>query len=157
MKSLLNLSLVPRPQAINLSGVMALFFCGVMLSHYNSYNLSKHSQIASEHMFKALGVMAEFLVFLYMGMGFFTGRFKRWNFVFILFATIFCLLARALNIFPISFLANLGRRQKIPFKMQVSGWAGSRLRIRGSGPLWPLHGSAFGMTRVALGTAVDEG
>jgi hypothetical protein len=24
---------------------MALFFCGVVLSHYNSYNLSKKSQV----------------------------------------------------------------------------------------------------------------
>jgi sodium/hydrogen exchanger 8 len=108
-------------EAISLSGVMALFFCGVILSHYNSYNLSKPSAIAAEHIFKSLAVMAEFFVFLYMGMGFFTGRFRRWNLVFIVFATFFCLLARFFNIFPISFLANLGRRQKIPFKMQVRG------------------------------------
>lgn len=27
------------------TGVMALFFCGVILAHYNSYNLSKKSQV----------------------------------------------------------------------------------------------------------------
>jgi len=106
-------------EAISLSGVMALFFCGVILSHYNSYNLSRQSQIASDHIFKSLGVMAEYLVFLYMGMGFFTGRFRRWDAGFIFLATLFCLIARFFNIFPLSFLANIGRRQKIPIKMQV--------------------------------------
>jgi predicted transposase YdaD len=27
---------------------MALFFCGVILSHYNSYNLSRESQVGRE-------------------------------------------------------------------------------------------------------------
>ena len=55
-------------------------------------------------------------------MGFFTGRFRKWNAVFIVFASVFCLLARAAHIFPIAFLANLGRRKKIPFNMQVGAW-----------------------------------
>ena len=55
-------------------------------------------------------------------MGVFTGRFTRWNPLLILLAAAFCLAARAAHIFPLSFLANLGRRRKIPFKMQVVIW-----------------------------------
>ena len=54
---------------------MALFFNGIVLSHYNSYNLSSTGHVASEHIFTTLATVAETLVFLYMGMGVFTGRF----------------------------------------------------------------------------------
>ena len=32
-------------ESVELSGIMALFFCGIVLAHYNSYNLSKTSQV----------------------------------------------------------------------------------------------------------------
>ena len=35
-------------EAMDLSGIMALFFNGVVLSHYNSYNLSKDSLHSTE-------------------------------------------------------------------------------------------------------------
>jgi sodium/hydrogen exchanger 8 len=66
-------------ESIELSGIMALFFCGIVLAHYNSYNLSKTSQTTAEEIFAALSTVAESFVFMYMGMGFFTGRFKTWG------------------------------------------------------------------------------
>ena len=41
-------------EAISLSGIMALFFCGITLSHYNFYNLSESSQISSTYVFEAV-------------------------------------------------------------------------------------------------------
>ena len=38
-------------EAIELSGIMALFFQGVVLSHYNAYNLSIVAHVASEQIF----------------------------------------------------------------------------------------------------------
>ena len=38
-------------EAIELSGTMALFFQGVVLSHYNAYNLSMVAHVASEQIF----------------------------------------------------------------------------------------------------------
>ncbi|CAM9466869.1 unnamed protein product, partial [Heterosigma akashiwo] len=97
-------------ESIELSGIMALFFCGIVLSHYNSYNLSQASQqITAEYIFASLGHISELFVFLYMGMGFFTGRYVDWNLFFSFAAICFCLIARAAHIFPFSFLANLGR------------------------------------------------
>jgi NhaP-type Na+/H+ or K+/H+ antiporter len=101
---------------------MSLFFCGIILSHYNSYNLSVTSQITAHNIFKSLAGLCEFFVFLYIGMGIFTGAFKHINFTFCFAALAFCLIARVGNIFPISYLANLGRQQKIPIKMQVVMW-----------------------------------
>ena len=63
-------------EAIELSGIMALFFCGIVLAHYNSYNLSKTSQVTAHEVFESLACLSETFVFMFMGMGFFTGRFS---------------------------------------------------------------------------------
>jgi sodium/hydrogen exchanger 8 len=110
-------------EAISLSGIMALFFNGVVLSHYNSYNLSTTAHVASEQIFATLATVTETIVFLYMGMGVFTGRFRNWDIVFSVLALSFCLLGRALNIFPLSLIANLCRtRNRISGKMQGVLW-----------------------------------
>jgi solute carrier family 9 (sodium/hydrogen exchanger), member 8 len=105
-------------EAFHLSGIMALFFQGMVLSHYNSYNLSSTAHVASEQIFATLATLAETVVFLFMGMGVFTGRFSNYDPFFSLFALLFCLLGRALNIFPLSFIANLCRSRS-------SGMSGS--------------------------------
>lgn len=51
-------------EALGLSGIMALFFQGVVLSHYNSYNLSHTAHVASEQIFATLATIAEITVFL---------------------------------------------------------------------------------------------
>lgn len=109
-------------EAIQLSGIMSLFFCGIVLSHYNSYNLSSTSQITAHYMFKSLACLCEFFVFLFIGMGIFIGRYKNWNFFFFILAQLFCFVSRALNTFPLSFIANLGRTKVIPYKMQCVIW-----------------------------------
>lgn len=38
-------------ESIGLSGIMALFFNGVVLSHYNAYNLSLVAHVATEQVF----------------------------------------------------------------------------------------------------------
>jgi len=111
-------------EAISLSGIMALFFNGIVLSHYNSYNLSSAAHVASEQIFATLATIMETIVFLYMGMGVFTGRFNNWDVLFSLLALSFCLLGRALNIFPLSWLANCcrSRQNYISPKMQGVLW-----------------------------------
>lgn len=107
-------------ESVELSGIMALFVNSVALSHYNSFNLSATSQVTAHYTFKCMSVLSEFFVFLYIGMGFFTGKFKDWNFTFIILAFFICVIARFFNIFPFSNIANLFRAQPIPQKMQGS-------------------------------------
>ena len=112
-------------EAVQLSGIMALFFNGIILSHYNTYNLSRTAHIASEQIFATLATITETMVFLYMGMGVFTGRFDNWNIWFSVLAMLFCALGRALNIFPLTWIANRCRRSgvnKVPMKMQMVLW-----------------------------------
>lgn len=112
-------------ESMELSGIMAIFFQGIVLSHYNSYNLSPAAHVASEQIFSTLATIAETTVFLYMGMCVFTGRFANWDVLFTVLALSFCLLGRVLNIFPLSVIANLCRKKggnRITFKMQGVLW-----------------------------------
>lgn len=112
-------------EACGVSGIMALFFNGVVLSHYNSYNLSTTAQTTTEQFFATVAVTMESIVFLYMGMGVFTGRFANWDIMFSLLGLLFCLIARALNIFPLSLIANCCRRKgenRISLKAQCVLW-----------------------------------
>jgi sodium/hydrogen exchanger 8 len=109
-------------ESLQLSGIMALFFCGVVLSHYNSYNLSPTSQVTAHNIFKSLSTLCEFFVFLFIGMGVCVGKFKNWNFFFIFLAMIICFIARFFNVFPLSAMANLGRTRIISRKMQCVMW-----------------------------------
>ena len=109
-------------ESLELSGIMALFFCGIILAHYNSYNLSAVSRDTAEVTSKTLAQLAEYFVFLYMGMGFFTGSYTHWNASFIVFAVVLCLVSRLFNTFPLTVVANLRRPagKKISLQMQVS-------------------------------------
>jgi sodium/hydrogen exchanger 8 len=113
-------------ESLELSGVMALFFYGIVLSHYNAYNLSDDSRRATEQIFATLATVSEIIVFLYMGMGVFTtGKFKlSENLSFSLFSIVFCILGRFLNIMPLSCAANACRKgnDKISLKMQLVLW-----------------------------------
>jgi sodium/hydrogen exchanger 8 len=111
-------------EAMELSGIMALFFQGVVLSHYNSYNLSETAHVASEEIFSTFATLTETVVFIYMGMGVFTGRFSNWDIRFSIVALIACAVGRFLNIFPLSALANYWRkgRHVISGETQVVLW-----------------------------------
>ena len=97
-------------EAIALSGIMALFFQGVVLSHYNSYNLSEKAHVASEQIFSTFATLTETIVYIYMGMGVFTGRYQTFDLNFSVIALLACLIGRLLNIVPLSFLSNFCRK-----------------------------------------------
>lgn len=110
-------------ESIKLSGIMSLFFCGIALSHYNSYNLSSTSQITVHSILKTLSSLSEFFVYLYVGFTVFTTDFKS-DYKFSAFCWIACMIGRLINIFPLSCLANLCRssEEKISLKMQFAMW-----------------------------------
>lgn len=109
-------------EAIGMSGIMALFFCGIILSHYNWHNLSGETQAASVYVFHAFAHTSETIVFAYVGISIFAGAYKTWNIGFLALAIVFCLIGRAVNIFPISFFANMTRKKPIPYPMQGVIW-----------------------------------
>ena len=109
-------------ESLQLSGIMSLFFCGIVLSRFNTSNLSPKTQVTSKSIFKALAMLCDFFVYLYMGMGFWTGQVGNFNFTFILLVMSYCLAARMVSVFPLSWLANMGRRVPLSHNMQVVIW-----------------------------------
>jgi len=110
-------------QLLGLSGIVSLFFFGVVLAQYNWYNLSEPSKIASKVTFGTLAKLAESCVFIYLGVvaALSLGRF-RWHLGLVLFSLVAIVVARAAHIFPLTALLNLGRDRKIDRKMSLVMW-----------------------------------
>jgi sodium/hydrogen exchanger 8 len=92
-------------EALNLSGIMAILFCGICMSHYTHYNLSPATQMSAMQTFRTVAFMAETAIFVYMGISLPTLA-HRWHMGFIWSAMLLILVGRALNVFPLALLIN---------------------------------------------------
>lgn len=112
-------------QLLGLSGIVALFFFGVVLSAYNSYNLSKESKVASHVTFETLAKISESAVFIYLGCvtALSIGKFH-WHFTLIAFTILVITVARAAHVFPLTLLLNAcrGRGERISLNLTVVLW-----------------------------------
>lgn len=100
-------------EAAELTGIVGILFCGITQAHYTYNNLSEESKYRTKQLFELMNFLAENFVFLYIGVSIFTFQYQRWHAGFI-FASVFSIIvARFLNIYPLSFLLNIGRKTKI--------------------------------------------
>jgi sodium/hydrogen exchanger 8 len=108
-------------EAIKLSGIMAILFAGLVMSHYTHLNLSSVTRITVQQIFRTLSFIAETCVFAYLGLAIFSFKhiFKP---SLVISSILMCLLGRACNIFPLSYLLNYFREHKITRKMQFIMW-----------------------------------
>ncbi|TMW57626.1 hypothetical protein Poli38472_003551 [Pythium oligandrum] len=108
-----------------LSGLLAVFFSGVIIRHYHMYNISPSSAAAFEHLLSTLAFLAENFIYLYLGISVFsyTNAF-RWDWMFVLANIVALLVARAFNTFPLCAIANWWRSpaEHIPWKYMVVIW-----------------------------------
>ncbi|URE02390.1 Sodium hydrogen exchanger [Musa troglodytarum] len=51
-----------------LSGILTVFFCGIVMSHYAWHNVTENSRITTRHIFATMSFIAETFIFLYVGM-----------------------------------------------------------------------------------------
>ncbi|XP_057423946.1 sodium/hydrogen exchanger 2-like [Lotus japonicus] len=121
-----------------LSGILTVFFCGIVMSHYTWHNVTESSRITTKHAFATLSFVAETFIFLYVGMD--ALDIEKWKFVSdspgtsvavssVLLGLI--LLGRAAFVFPLSFLSNLAKKSqndKISFRQQVIIWWAGLMR-----------------------------
>uniref|UniRef100_A0A8C7DLY2 Solute carrier family 9 member A6a n=1 Tax=Oncorhynchus kisutch TaxID=8019 RepID=A0A8C7DLY2_ONCKI len=105
-------------EACGFTGVVAVLFCGITQAHYTFNNLSPESQDRTKQLFELLNFLAENFIFSYMGLALFTFQNHIFNPTFIVGAFLAVFLGRAANIYPLSFLLNLGRRNKISSNFQ---------------------------------------
>ncbi|KAI5424205.1 sodium/hydrogen exchanger 1 isoform X2 [Lathyrus oleraceus] len=121
-----------------LSGILTVFFCGIVMSHYTWHNVTESSRITTKHSFATLSFVAETFLFLYVGMD--ALDMEKWRFVSdrpgtsvvvssVLLALV--LIGRAAFVFPLSFLSNLTKKsanEKISFRQQVIIWWAGLMR-----------------------------
>ncbi|XP_058815487.1 sodium/hydrogen exchanger 8 [Topomyia yanbarensis] len=108
-------------EGIHLSGIMAILFCGIVMSHYTHFNLSTVTQITMQQTMRTLAFIAETCVFAYLGLAIFSFK-HRCELSFVIWAIILCLIGRACNIFPLAWLVNRFREHKITNKMAFIMW-----------------------------------
>ncbi|CAH1397680.1 unnamed protein product [Nezara viridula] len=108
-------------EGIHLSGIMAILFCGIVMSHYTHYNLSTVTQITMQQTMRTLSFIAETCVFAYLGLAIFSFK-HRVEPALVVWSLILCLIGRACNIFPLAILCNKFREHKITKKMMFIMW-----------------------------------
>ncbi|CAL9037594.1 sodium/hydrogen exchanger 1-like isoform X1 [Musa acuminata AAA Group] len=125
-------------ELLNLSGILTVFFCGIVMSHYTWHNVTESSRITTKHAFATLSFIAEVFLFLYVGTD--ALDIEKWKFVSdspgkslgvssILLGLV--LVGRAAFVFPLSFISNLFKKSqndKITFKQQVIIWWAGLMR-----------------------------
>ncbi|XP_073947222.1 na[+]/H[+] hydrogen exchanger 1 [Choristoneura fumiferana] len=108
-------------EGIHLSGIMAILFCGIVMSHYTHFNLSTITQVTMQQTMRTLAFIAETCVFAYLGLAIFSFR-HRVEPALVVWSIVMCLLGRAANIFPLALLCNKFREHKITKKMMFIMW-----------------------------------
>nr|XP_022911606.1 sodium/hydrogen exchanger 8 isoform X2 [Onthophagus taurus] len=108
-------------EGIHLSGIMAILFCGIVMSHYTHFNLSTVTQITMQQTLRTLSFIAETCVFAYLGLALFSFK-HRVEPALIVWSVILCLIGRACNIFPLAILVNRFREHQITKKMMFIMW-----------------------------------
>lgn len=125
-------------ELLNLSGILTVFFCGIVMSHYTWHNVTESSRVTTKHAFATLSFIAETFLFLYVGMD--ALDIEKWQFVSdsprksigvssVLLGMV--LIGRAAFVFPLSFLSNLSKKhpnEKITFRQQVIVWWAGLMR-----------------------------
>ncbi|KNA07400.1 hypothetical protein SOVF_172210 [Spinacia oleracea] len=121
-----------------LSGILTVFFCGIVMSHYTWHNVTESSRVTTKHAFATLSFVAEVFLFLYVGMD--ALDIEKWRFVSdspgtsvavssILLGLV--MVGRAAFVFPLSWLMNFSKKShsdKVTLNQQVVIWWAGLMR-----------------------------
>ncbi|XP_071695863.1 sodium/hydrogen exchanger 4-like [Rutidosis leptorrhynchoides] len=127
-------------ELFELSGILTVFFSGILMSHYAWHNVTESSRITTKNTFAALSFIAETFIFLYVGMD--ALDYEKWKMSILSFWTsmeiystvmFLIMLGRVAFVFPLSLIANFlhKRREtssKITGKHQVVIWWAGLMR-----------------------------
>jgi len=108
-------------EGLHLSGIMAILFCGIVMSQYSHFNLSPVTQITMQQTMRCLAFICETCVFAYLGLAIFSFP-HRVEPALIIWGIVLILAGRALNIFPLATLCNKFRSHQITKRMMVIMW-----------------------------------
>lgn len=124
--------------AIHMSGIVSLLFCGICLKHYAYHNMSRRTQLTTKFVFQVTAQLSENFIFIYLGLSLFTDNKLDYKPLFILITVVGICAARWCAVFPLSKLINAVTRyrqrrrgdelvEEIPYAHQAMiYWAGLR-------------------------------
>lgn len=124
--------------AIHMSGIVSLLFCGICMKHYAYHNMSRRTQLTTKFVFQVTAQLSENFIFIYLGLSLFTDSKLEYKPLFILITVVGICVARWCAVFPLSRLINgviryRARRQgreaaeELPYSHQAMlFWAGLR-------------------------------
>ncbi|XP_061360948.1 sodium/hydrogen exchanger 4 [Gastrolobium bilobum] len=127
-------------ELLELSGILTVFFCGILMSHYAWHNVTETSRITTRHVFATMSFIAETFIFLYVGMD--ALDIEKWKMNKLSFGNLMgiystlillILLGRAAFVFPLSAFANYMSSRSdqtscITFKHQIIIWWAGLMR-----------------------------
>ncbi|MED6108674.1 monovalent cation:H+ antiporter, CPA1 (nhx1) [Stylosanthes scabra] len=122
-------------ELLDLSGILTIFFCGIVMSHYTWHNVTGSSRITTKHSFATISFIAETFIFLYVGMDALnidkwkTSKASAGTSIALSSALLaLVLIGRAAFVFPIANITNCIKTRgstKIEFRSQfIIWWAG---------------------------------
>eukprot|EP00245_Coleochaete_scutata_P011518 TRINITY_DN4293_c0_g2_i1.p1 TRINITY_DN4293_c0_g2~~TRINITY_DN4293_c0_g2_i1.p1 ORF type:complete len:560 (+),score=62.45 TRINITY_DN4293_c0_g2_i1:191-1870(+) len=120
---------------LGLSGILSVFFCGIVMSHYTYHNLSEMARITTRHLFATLSFVAESFIFLYVGMDSVNldgwKRTELWKGIGLsLTFVLLTMVGRAAFVFPLAGISNYFRPvdKKLLLQHQIIVWWAGLMR-----------------------------
>ncbi|KAI3749299.1 hypothetical protein L2E82_19906 [Cichorium intybus] len=124
-------------EVFKLSGILTVFFCGIVMSHYAWHNVTLNSQVTTKHTFATMSYIAEVFIFLYVGMD--SLDVEKWILIdspkkSIMASAILVgliMVGRAAFVFPLSLFSNFiqkNENEHINIKQQVTVWWAGLMR-----------------------------
>ncbi|XP_010113596.1 PREDICTED: sodium/hydrogen exchanger 4 [Chlamydotis macqueenii] len=105
-------------ETLYISGILAMTACAVTMKKYVEENVSQNSYTTIKYFMKMLSSVSETLIFVFMGVST-VGKNHEWNWAFISFTLLFCLIWRALSVFALFYISNKFRTYPFTFKDQL--------------------------------------
>uniref|UniRef100_H2SST5 Sodium/hydrogen exchanger n=1 Tax=Takifugu rubripes TaxID=31033 RepID=H2SST5_TAKRU len=104
-------------EVFHLSGIMSLIACGVVMRPYVEANISHKSYTTIKYFLKMWSSVSETLIFIFLGVSTVAGP-HAWNWTFVIFTVVLCLLSRVLGVIGLTFIINKFRIVKLTKKDQ---------------------------------------
>ncbi|XP_056416499.1 sodium/hydrogen exchanger 4 [Hyla sarda] len=113
-------------EAFYLSGILAMTACAMTMKKYIEENISKNSSTTIKYFMKMISSVCETLIFIFMGVST-VGKNHEWNWAFVSFTLLFCLIWRALSVLLLFSVINRFRTYPFSFKDQfIIAYSGLR-------------------------------
>ncbi|KAJ8389409.1 hypothetical protein AAFF_G00119470 [Aldrovandia affinis] len=99
-------------EVFNLSGIMSLIACGVVMRPYVEANISHKSFITIKYFLKMWSSVSETLIFIFLGVSTVVGP-HSWNLTFVTISVVLCLISRVLGVIGLTYIINKFRVVKL--------------------------------------------